>query len=532
MNQTGFYSTFEERHRGTRELIKSRLGIYRPFVEPLLMRFKNPSAIDLGCGRGEWLELMEGWGFDARGIDLDDDMLSSCRSRGLKVQTGDAIAFLQTLPDASESVVSGFHFAEHIPFSALQTLAAEAFRVLRPSGLLILETPNPENVVVGTTNFYLDPTHQRPIPPSLLAFLAEYSGYARVKILRLQEASEMAGSEDVGLFDVFAGVSPDYAIVAQKSGGGEIPDAFREAFDKEYGLELRDLTDRYDALLDRRLSEFRLRLGNAESQAGGISDALARIGDLQDRLIDSVSQTERNAARAELAEGSAQIATAVAQEQEQRALDAESLAREQEQRALDAESLARELEQRALDAESLARELEQRALAAENLARELEQKNHELGGNCHHWWLSASALESERDALRRSWSWRITAPLRGAAGLAIGGVTPLKRGVNHLARISIETLHHPVAILMRPILRRPDLSYRINQRLMRNPALHQQLVRIARQSGVIPDLPNHPAENTAQGSLAASPEPIQLTPRARSIYADLKAAIEKNREVH
>ena len=86
-----------------------------------------------------------------------------------------------------------------------------------PGGLLIMETPNPENIVVATRNFYLDPTHQRPIPPMLLAFVAEYAGFARVKTLRLQESKELVNKGDVSLQDVFAGASPDYAVVAQKT---------------------------------------------------------------------------------------------------------------------------------------------------------------------------------------------------------------------------------------------------------------------------------------------------------------------------
>ena len=88
--------------------------------------------------------------------------------------------------------------------------------MLMPGGLLILETPNPENLVVGTSHFYLDPTHQRPIPPELLSFLPEYYGFAKLKTLRLQERRELSGGKAPTLFDVLDGVSPDCAVVAQK----------------------------------------------------------------------------------------------------------------------------------------------------------------------------------------------------------------------------------------------------------------------------------------------------------------------------
>ena len=182
-----FYRAFEDRYRGSREVIKQRLNVYVPFVQPLLNIYDDCQATDLGCGRGEWLELMSEVGFTARGVDLNEDMLKACLERGLSVETQDAIAALEHLPDESQMVVSAFHLAEHIPFDDLKELVKEAFRVLKPSGLLILETPNSENLVVGTSSFYLDPSHQRPLPVQLLSFLCEYTGFQRTKILRLQE---------------------------------------------------------------------------------------------------------------------------------------------------------------------------------------------------------------------------------------------------------------------------------------------------------------------------------------------------------
>jgi SAM-dependent methyltransferase len=217
-----FYRAFEDRFRGSRELIKSRLRVYLPFVEPLRSYYDDAMALDLGCGRGEWLELLQEAGFDVQGVDLDNGMLAACRERDLNVQTCDAVDFLKELPDASRVVVTGFHIAEHIPFPDLQVLVKESLRVLKPGGLLILETPNPENIVVGTSYFFIDPTHLRPIPPQLLSFLPEYYGFKRVKILRLQEPAGLHKSKALTLLDVLRGVSPDCAVVAQKKGEAAI----------------------------------------------------------------------------------------------------------------------------------------------------------------------------------------------------------------------------------------------------------------------------------------------------------------------
>ncbi len=149
-------------------------------------------------------------------------MLAPCQEMDLHVEQEDAITCLKRLPDNSHIVVSGFHIAEHMPFSDLQILVQEALRVLKPAGLLILETPNPENIIVGSSNFYVDPTHQRPIPSQLLTFLPEYYGFCRVKVVGLQESKELASSENISLVNVLRGVSPDYAVVAQKDADHEL----------------------------------------------------------------------------------------------------------------------------------------------------------------------------------------------------------------------------------------------------------------------------------------------------------------------
>ena len=247
-----FYRTFEDKHRGTLQQIKHSQRVYLPFVQPLTLIYPNPQAIDLGCGRGEWLELAREAGFDAQGVDLDDGMLAECRKRGLKVRTLDAIAALKELPNESQTVVSGFHLAEHIPFETLQLLVKEALRVLKPAGLLILETPNPENIVVGTTNFYLDPTHNRPLPPLLLSFLPEYYGFGRVKVLRLQESITLTSDRRITIHDVLGGTSPDYAVVAQKDASTSILKNVSAAFDTDYGVTLQQAAGLFEKGIEQQ----------------------------------------------------------------------------------------------------------------------------------------------------------------------------------------------------------------------------------------------------------------------------------------
>lgn len=241
-----FYRAFEDKFRGSRELISSRLNVYLPFIHPIRDISRQPNALDLGCGRGEWLELLDREGFAATGVDLDEGMLKACEQLHLTTHKADALSYLESLPDASVDIVSAFHMVEHIPFDALQQLVQQALRVLVPGGLLIMETPNPENLQVGAHTFYFDPTHKRPIPPMLLAFLPEHYGFARTKILRLHQDPRLDTAHAPGLVDVLGGPSPDYAVVAQKQAVSHTLAKFDQAFAKEHGLTLHTLATRYD----------------------------------------------------------------------------------------------------------------------------------------------------------------------------------------------------------------------------------------------------------------------------------------------
>jgi len=262
----GFYRAFEEKFRGSQEVIKSRLRMYFPFVEPLIRIHGVPKAIDLGCGRGEWLVLLKEWGVDVKGVDIDEGMLAACREQELNVEIKDAISALKELPDSTLDIISGFHIAEHLRFSDLQSLVQDALRVLTPGGLLILETPNPENIIVGTRSFYLDPTHERPIPSQLLSFLPEYYGFARIKTVRLQEPRALRQGRSLSLNDVFNGVSPDYAVIAQKVADQEMFHILDTAFETEYGLSLETLTARYDS----QLIQLEARIGTSEARVTDI----------------------------------------------------------------------------------------------------------------------------------------------------------------------------------------------------------------------------------------------------------------------
>ncbi len=236
-----FYKALEDKFRGSRELIKSRLQIYKPFITSISSCYPYARTLDLGCGRGEWLEMASEAGFSAHGVDLDEHMLEAGVERGLDVQIADAITFIKQLPDQSHAIISAFHLVEHLPFTDLHIIVEEALRVLLPGGLLIMETPNPENIVVGSSNFYMDPTHNRPLPPKLLAFLPEYYGFEKVKILRLQEFGAVQTANALNLNDVFYSVSNDYAVIARKTAPPDTLCLTNQAFETDSGTTLEQV---------------------------------------------------------------------------------------------------------------------------------------------------------------------------------------------------------------------------------------------------------------------------------------------------
>ncbi len=215
-----FYVAFENQFRGTRDDIFNRLKVYLPFIAEAKIGESDSAILDVGCGRGEWLELLQNNNYTARGLDINRVMLEQCRSRGLEVIEADVISYLNSLPENSLGAITGFHIIEHLPFQILMKLFTETVRVLRPGGLVIFETPNPENILVASHNFYTDPTHRNPLPSTTVKFMAESVGLCRVNIIKLHPYAEnfkKDGSELAErLNDLFYGPQ-DYAVIGYKN---------------------------------------------------------------------------------------------------------------------------------------------------------------------------------------------------------------------------------------------------------------------------------------------------------------------------
>ena len=214
-----FYLSFENRFRGRRAEIKERSRFYLPFLEGAQAGKPGRPILDVGCGRGEWLELLQESELEASGVDLNSAMVAQCQQRRLAVIEADALAHLRSLPDSSLGAVSGFHIIEHLPWELLFDLATETFRVLQPGGLAIFESPNCKNLTVGASNFNIDPTHRNPVFPETAQFMLESTGFAKVDIQYLTPAvnQPFSRSDDGKLLNDLLYGAQDFAVIGHKS---------------------------------------------------------------------------------------------------------------------------------------------------------------------------------------------------------------------------------------------------------------------------------------------------------------------------
>ena len=218
-NLDAFYVSFENLFRGSRADIRERLKIYLPIIRQEGIGAADMPVLDIGCGRGEWLELLKEEGLHARGVDANRVLVDDCMERGLDVVEADLVTYLRELPDKSLGAVTGIHVVEHLPAETMMTVLDESVRVLKPGGVLIFETPNPQNVLVGSYYFHFDPTHRKPLPSPTMRFLFEARGLDRVEIINLHpaETDQLEGdSEIVKRFNDYFYGPMDYAVVGWK----------------------------------------------------------------------------------------------------------------------------------------------------------------------------------------------------------------------------------------------------------------------------------------------------------------------------
>jgi SAM-dependent methyltransferase len=212
------YFAFESRMRGSTESIRER---QRPYVEDF--RAAAGPVLDLGCGRGEFLALLREAGIEARGVDLDPDMVAYARGEGLEVTQADAVEYVRDLEGSSLGGIFAAQLVEHLPAPTLVQLLELAAAKLRPGGLLVAETINPLSPF-ALRNYYADLTHAQPLVPETLELLARQAGFVSVELRylnapeeRLVEPPDPVIAANVSRLNELLFGPLDYAIVARRT---------------------------------------------------------------------------------------------------------------------------------------------------------------------------------------------------------------------------------------------------------------------------------------------------------------------------
>lgn len=214
-----FYVEFENNFRGTKKEITERLETYVPLMKKTVKATGGAPILDIGCGRGEFVDLMTKNKLRSIGLDLNEAMVKHIIDNGGEAVEQDALSYLREQKASSLAAITGFHIVEHIPFGDLVELFDECYRTLAPGGIILFETPNPENLVVGAHTFYMDPSHLHPIPPALLEFAVKQRGFSEVEILRLHPRQQPKAPKQNKLIDDIATYiygPRDYAVIGRK----------------------------------------------------------------------------------------------------------------------------------------------------------------------------------------------------------------------------------------------------------------------------------------------------------------------------
>jgi SAM-dependent methyltransferase len=184
--EAAHYVAFEERFRGSAEEIRGKLSDYVPY-------FRDAApVVDLGCGRGEFLDLLRDAGVESLGVDGNPEMVDRCLERGLSAQLGDVIDFVSRRTPASFGGIFAAQLVEHLPPRILGAFLENCYRALRPGGKLVLETVNPRSLVALVEAFFRDLTHEKPLHPDTLDFALRAAGFRDVELRYSSPVSERA----------------------------------------------------------------------------------------------------------------------------------------------------------------------------------------------------------------------------------------------------------------------------------------------------------------------------------------------------
>ena len=175
-----FYTAFQKAFRGEKDVIKERLRIYLDYIP----QASSYPVLELGAGRGEFLELLKEHSIPCIGVDVNEDFVNFLKSKGFQIFKEDAITFLKNTSQTFRAITA-FHLVEHLPYKNVPEFIKLCYEHLEEGGVLIVEMPNPWFIYAFAT-FYIDPTHIKPIPPETIGFYFHRAGFKNIKFLYLQ----------------------------------------------------------------------------------------------------------------------------------------------------------------------------------------------------------------------------------------------------------------------------------------------------------------------------------------------------------
>lgn len=218
------YFDFENHFRGSMEAVREAQRVYLPYFQG------KKQVLDIGCGRGEFLDLMRENGIPARGVDVYAPYVDYCTMRGLDAVCGDGIAHLQNDAAPADGIFVG-QVVEHLRTEQIVALCHAAYETLPEGGCIVIETPNPTSLAIYTNAFYIDPSHVKPVHPLTMQYFLKKAGFSRIELLYTEgsrppghipplqlpdEENAEAFNEAMHALSELLYGSQDYAVIAIK----------------------------------------------------------------------------------------------------------------------------------------------------------------------------------------------------------------------------------------------------------------------------------------------------------------------------
>tara|TARA_B100000579_G_scaffold332129_1_gene282421 strand:+ start:773 stop:1942 length:1170 start_codon:yes stop_codon:yes gene_type:complete len=277
-----FYYDFEECFRGSRDEIISRLSSYDGLISYILQNCQKPKLLDIGSGRGEWIEKCSLNGIESIGLEINQDMISFCKKKGMNIISGDALNILKTLESNSFDIISSFHLIEHLKYDQIYEMITQCLRLLKTNGILIFETPSIDNLQVSSRTFFLDPTHINPINPDSFIFFLESLGFTQAKYYFLNGCENNTLTNYNGIQDLISGSAKDVSILATKN---------TLLFDQESewlkSFQLGLTTMETAKLIDSNINKLVESLHEQKSLINNLQKKLETLENQQSRLFNS-----------------------------------------------------------------------------------------------------------------------------------------------------------------------------------------------------------------------------------------------------